>query len=55
MKLCEHSDFQQGVLAAAEHFRDQGLRPAIIEKDSPPCTPSCVWQVPTDPPAPGPR
>ena len=33
MKLFEHADFQQAVLAAAEHFRDQGLRPAIIEKD----------------------
>lgn len=33
MRLCEHSDFQQAVLRAAEHFRGQRLRPAIIEKD----------------------
>ena len=33
MKLFEHPDFQQAILAAAEHFRGQGLRPAIIEKD----------------------
>jgi hypothetical protein len=32
MKLFEHPDFQQAILAA-EHFRGQGLRPAIIEKD----------------------
>lgn len=33
MKLFEHPDFGQAVLRAAEHFRSQGLRPAIIEKD----------------------
>ena len=33
MKLHEHSDFEQAILGAAEHFRTQGLRPAIIEKD----------------------
>jgi predicted nucleotidyltransferase component of viral defense system len=33
MKLFEHPDFEQAILQAAEHHRDQGLRPAIIEKD----------------------
>ena len=33
MKLFEHPDFEQAILQAAEHFRDRGLRPAIIEKD----------------------
>ena len=33
MKLFEHPDFEQAILRAAEHFRGQGLRPAIIEKD----------------------
>ena len=33
MKLFEHPDFTQAILQATEHFRDQGLRPAIIEKD----------------------
>lgn len=33
MKLSEHPDFEQAILRAAEHFREQGLRPAIIEKD----------------------
>ena len=33
MRLFEHPDFEQAVLRAAEHFRSQGLRPAIIEKD----------------------
>ena len=33
MKLFEHPDFEQAILRAAEHFREQGLRPAIIEKD----------------------
>jgi len=33
MKLFEHPDFQQAILAAAEHFRSDGLRPTIIEKD----------------------
>ena len=33
MRLCEHPDFEQAVLNAAEHFKEQGLRPAVIEKD----------------------
>jgi predicted nucleotidyltransferase component of viral defense system len=33
VKLFEHPDFEQAILQAAEHFRGQGLRPAIIEKD----------------------
>jgi hypothetical protein len=33
MRLCEHPDFQQAILQAAEHFRTEGLRPALIEKD----------------------
>ena len=33
MRLFEHPDFEQAVLRATEHFRSQGLRPAIIEKD----------------------
>lgn len=33
MRLCEHPDFEQAVLRAAEHFAARGLRPAIIEKD----------------------
>ena len=33
MRLFEHSDFDQAVLQAAEYFREDGLRPAIIEKD----------------------
>ncbi len=33
MKLFEHADFEQAIIQAAEHFRDQGLRAAIIEKD----------------------
>jgi hypothetical protein len=33
MKLFEHPDFEQAILQAAEYFRGQGLRPAIIEKD----------------------
>ncbi|HUY13746.1 MAG TPA: nucleotidyl transferase AbiEii/AbiGii toxin family protein [Terriglobia bacterium] len=33
MKLFEHPDFEQAMLRAAEHFRQQGLRPAVIEKD----------------------
>jgi hypothetical protein len=33
MRLFEHPDFEQAILQAAEHFREQGLRPAIIEKD----------------------
>jgi hypothetical protein len=31
--LFEHPDFEQAIIRAAEHFREQGLRPAIIEKD----------------------
>ena len=33
MRLFEHTDFDQVVLAASEHFHEHGLRPAIIEKD----------------------
>lgn len=33
MRLCEHPDFEQAVVRAAEHFRARRLRPAIIEKD----------------------
>lgn len=33
MRLFEHLDFDQFVLAATEHFRSRGLRAAIIEKD----------------------
>jgi Nucleotidyl transferase AbiEii toxin, Type IV TA system len=33
VRLFEHPDFEQAVLRAAEHFRAQSLRPAIIEKD----------------------
>ena len=33
MRLFEHPDFDQAILGAAEHFRGQGLRPGIIEKD----------------------
>lgn len=33
MRLFEHSDFEQAILQAEEHFRDRKLRPAIIEKD----------------------
>ena len=33
MRLFEHPDFDQAILRAVEHYRDQGLRPAIIEKD----------------------
>ena len=33
MRLFEHPDFEQLVLRAAEHYRDRGLRPALIEKD----------------------
>ena len=33
MKLFEHPDFGQAILQAAEHFRGEGRRPAIIEKD----------------------
>jgi len=33
MRLFEHRDFEQAILQAAWHFRKQGLRPAVIEKD----------------------
>lgn len=33
MRLFEHPEFEQAILGAEAHFRDQGLRPAIIEKD----------------------
>ena len=33
MKLFEHPEFDQAILQAAEHFRGEGWRPAIIEKD----------------------
>jgi hypothetical protein len=33
VRLFEHPDFEQAILQAAEHFREQGLRPAIVEKD----------------------
>ena len=33
MRLCEHPDFEQAIVQAAEHFRARRLRPAIIEKD----------------------
>jgi hypothetical protein len=33
MRLFEHRDFDQVVLQTAVHFRDRGLRPALIEKD----------------------
>ena len=33
MRLCEHPDFDQAVLRAADHFRAHGLRAAVVEKD----------------------
>lgn len=33
MRLFEHQDFEQAVLRAQDHFRNRGLRPALIEKD----------------------
>ena len=33
MRLCEHPDYEQAILQAADHFRDRGLRPSLIEKD----------------------
>jgi hypothetical protein len=33
VRLFEHPDFEQAVIRAADHFKSQGLRPAIIEKD----------------------
>lgn len=35
MRLSEHQDFDQAVLRAVEHFSGSGLRPAMVEKDSP--------------------
>lgn len=32
-RLFEHQDFEDAVLHAEEHFRDQGIRAALIEKD----------------------
>ncbi len=33
MRLCEHPDFEQAIVRAAEHFYARRLRSAIIEKD----------------------
>ncbi|MBI3818642.1 MAG: nucleotidyl transferase AbiEii/AbiGii toxin family protein [Planctomycetes bacterium] len=33
MKLCQHPDFEQAILQAAEHFRARGISAALIEKD----------------------
>ncbi|OWY70604.1 hypothetical protein B7486_13375 [cyanobacterium TDX16] len=33
MRLFEHTEFEQAIIQAAEHFRARGLRPAIFEKD----------------------
>jgi Nucleotidyl transferase AbiEii toxin, Type IV TA system len=33
LKLFQHADFDQAIIRAAEHFKPQGLRPAMIEKD----------------------
>jgi len=33
MRLFEHADFEQAILRAEQHYRSQGLRAAIIEKD----------------------
>lgn len=33
MRLFEHPDFSQLMIQAARHFKDQGLREALIEKD----------------------
>jgi hypothetical protein len=33
MKLFQHADFEQAIIRAAEHFKPQKLRPAVIEKD----------------------
>lgn len=33
MRLCEHPDFEQAILRAADHYSGRRLRPAIIEKD----------------------
>src|ERR1035437_1764357 len=33
MRLSEHPQFEQAIIRAATHFRDQGLRESFIEKD----------------------
>jgi len=33
MLLCQHTEFRQAILAAEQHFKDRGLRAAVIEKD----------------------
>jgi hypothetical protein len=33
MRLCDHPDFDQAILAAERHFKTDGLRASIIEKD----------------------
>ncbi|MGD9691385.1 MAG: hypothetical protein AB7G17_00920 [Phycisphaerales bacterium] len=33
MKLHEHAEFNQAILAAAEHFKPRGLRASFIEED----------------------
>jgi Nucleotidyl transferase AbiEii toxin, Type IV TA system len=33
VKIAEHPEFEQAILAASEHFRERGLRAAVIEKD----------------------
>jgi Nucleotidyl transferase AbiEii toxin, Type IV TA system len=33
MRLCEHPDFEQAIIRAADYFRARGLREALIEKD----------------------
>ena len=33
MKLHQHPEFEQAILAAAEHFRARGIRASLIEKD----------------------
>lgn len=33
LRLFEHPDFEQAILRAEQHFRSEGLRAAVIEKD----------------------
>ena len=33
MRLAEHTDFEQAILRAADHFQARGLRASVIEKD----------------------
>jgi hypothetical protein len=33
VRLFEHPEFEQAIIKAAEHFRERGLRPALIEED----------------------